>query len=98
MKTKDPLDRLLKSAASAPAPAIGSAAFGLEARVMGAWRTNMETGVTETFFVWVQRAAICACLLALMSLAWNYSDLAGNHGGGEELTVADAAMSLGVEP
>jgi hypothetical protein len=94
----DPLDRLLKSAARAPRPETGAARFALEARVLGAWRATAQTDNSDFLLAWLRRAAICACVLALASLAWNFSVLAGNRTGGDELAVADATMRTGVEP
>ena len=48
--------------------------------------------------VWLRRATIFACALALMTLALNYRELTGPGPTGDELAVADAAMSVGVEP
>jgi hypothetical protein len=93
----DPLDRLLKSAARAPRPETGAARFALEARVLGNWRAA-QTDNTDFLLAWLRRAAICACVLALVSLAWNYGALAGNRARGDELAVADATMRTGVEP
>jgi hypothetical protein len=94
----DPLDRLLKSAARAPRAETGAARFALEARVLGGWRAMAQTDNSDFLLAWLRRAAICACVLALASLAWNYSGLAGSRTGGDELAVADATMRTGVEP
>jgi hypothetical protein len=93
----DPLDRLLKSAARAPRAETGAARFALEARVLGGWRAA-QTDSTDFLLAWLRRAAICACVVALASLAWNYSVPAGSRNGGDELSVADATMRTGVEP
>ncbi len=98
MKTKDPLERLLQAAARAPKGAADTASFALEARVMATWRGARRAGNGETFVVWLRRATICACLLALMTLVWNYHELTGAAKPGDELAVADAAMRVGVEP
>jgi hypothetical protein len=94
----DPLDRLLKSAARAPRPETGAARFALEARVLAGWRASEPADNGDYLIAWLRRAAICACVLAVASLAWNYSVLAGGHTGGGELAVADATMRTGVEP
>jgi hypothetical protein len=98
MKTREPLARLLRAAAGAPRSAADTGSFALEARVMAAWRGARRGGTGETYVVWLRRATICACLLALMSLVWNYGGLAGPGPAGDELAVADAAMRVGVEP
>jgi hypothetical protein len=94
----DPLTRLLKSAARAPKTETGAARFALEARVLAGWRASARNENGDYVIAWLRRAAICACVLALVSLAWNYRALAGNHAGGDELAVADATMKTGVEP
>lgn len=94
----DPLIRLLKSAARAPRAETGAARFALEARVLAGWRAARRTENGDYVVAWLRRAAICAGVLALISLAWNYRALAGNHKGGDELAVADATMRTGVEP
>jgi hypothetical protein len=93
----DPLDRLLRSAAHAPRTETNPPPFALEARVLGEWRfTPADDG--GYLLAWLRRAAICACLVALASLAWNYSVLAGDRTRGDELAVADATMTTGVDP
>ena len=93
----DPLDRLLKSAARAPRPETGAARFTLEARVLGNWRVE-QTDNADFLLAWLRRAALCACVLALVSLAWNFGVQAGSRTRGDELSVADATMRTGVEP
>jgi hypothetical protein len=92
------LERLLRAAARAPKPGTGAARFTLEARVMGGWRALAPNGNgnAEALLAWLRRMAIGACLLALVSLAWNRHELAG--GRGDELAAADSAMRMGVEP
>ena len=91
----DQLDRLFKAAARARASESRAATFTLEARVLASWRATRADG-GEVLLTWLRRAAICAGVLALASLAWNYHDL--TRAGGDELAVADAAMRTGVEP
>ena len=98
MKMRDPLERLLRAAARSPRNTADERSFALEARVMAAWRGARRAGTGETYVVWLRRATICACVLALMTLAWNYQELAGAKPPGDELAVADAAMRVGVEP
>ena len=98
MKTKDPLERLLRAAARAPRGAADTTSFAVEARVMAAWRGTRRAGSGDTYLVWLRRATICACVLALMTLAFNYREFTGPGKSGDELAVADAAMRVGVEP
>ena len=95
---RDPLERLFRSAARAPKRPLAEAGFPLEARVMSAWRGAAQSGSREAFIVLLRRAAICAGILAVASLAWNFSELAGHRLDGDELAVVDAAMRVGVEP
>ena len=88
------LDRLLKAAAAAPRPLSG-AAFVLEARVLAGWRALQPEEDGQFLVAWFRRAALCGCLLAVASLAWNYHERT-NLGGA--FAVADSAMHMGVEP
>ena len=97
-RVDEQLKRLLKAAAGAPTPAAGAAVFALEARVLGGWRglqTQAESG--EFLVAAFRRAAICGCILALASVAWNYHDHGRANGGGT-LAVADSVMQMEVEP
>lgn len=94
----DPLDRLLKSAASAPRTRPAEAGFALEARVLAGWRAAARSENNEFLVAWFRRAALCALALAIVSLAWNYRALAGSDRGYDELAVADATMRAGVGP
>ena len=89
------LNRLLKAAAKAPRAATAEAPFGMETRVLAGWRASMQSDAGDFLLIWFRRAALCACVLTLAGLVWNYGD-AASPGGAEQ--VADAAMSAGVEP
>ena len=89
------LDRLMKAGARAPRSASSGAIFGLETRVLARWRASLRNENGEFFVLWFRRAAICASILALASLAWNYHNF--NQRSSAEL-VADSAMSMGIEP
>lgn len=88
------LDRLLKAAARAPRPVAG-AVFGLETRVLAHWRAALRNEGGEFLVTWFRRATICAVILAVASVAWNYHDAGGRSSA--EL-VADSAMGIGMEP
>jgi hypothetical protein len=90
------LNRLLQAASRAPKPQAGGARFTLEARVLGQWRASLSNEGGDFLLSWFRRAAIGACVLALVSLAWNYSALTGSTG--DELAAADSAMRIGVAP
>jgi len=94
----DPLGRLLRSAARAPRPEPAEAPFATEARCLAVWRSAERPDSSDYLVAWLRRAAICACVVAVASLAWNYRVLAGSRTGGGELAVADATMRTGVEP
>lgn len=91
----DPLNRLLKAAAAAPRPGAGAARFILEARVLGSWRMPSSAETGEMLLVWMRRAVIAACVLALATLAWDYGQFTDRSG--DEFAVADLAMRMGVE-
>jgi hypothetical protein len=95
---KDPLGRLLRSAARAPRPEPAEAPFATEARCLAAWRSAEQADNSDYLVAWLRRAAICAGGVALACLALNYRALAGSHTGADELAVADATMRTGVEP
>jgi hypothetical protein len=90
------LDRLMKAAAGAPRTETGAALFALEARVLADWRMAGRGENGEALLAWLRRAAIAACLLALVSLAWDFNHLRNNTG--DELAAADSAMRMGIEP
>jgi hypothetical protein len=97
MKPEDEqLNRLMKAAARMEKPATGDAAFGLEGRVLAHWRGALQNESGGEFLVaWFRRATICAAILAVASLAWNYHSISDRSS--VEL-VADSAMGIGVEP
>lgn len=89
------LNRLMKAAAQAPKPLPSGAAFGLETRVLAHWRSSLQTESGDFLVMWFRRAALCAGILAVASLAWNHHNLGPRSS--VEL-VADSDMSMGVEP
>lgn len=89
------LNRLLKAAAAAPAKSPEAAGFALETRVLGAWRGTARADNGEFLVSWFRRAAICGCVLAVASLAWNHH--ARTHAGAESV-IAASALGMGVEP
>ncbi len=89
------IDRLLKAASRAPKAAAGDPPFGMETRVLAHWRASLGTDAADFLVIWFRRATICAGILAILSLAWNYHNIS-EHSSAE--LVADSAMSMGVEP
>ena len=92
----DPLSRLLKAAARVPKPAPEEPSFALETRVMRHWRAGLQAETGDIAVAWFRRMAIGACVLALASVAWNYQSLASSGGGGDELSIADSAVTMGI--
>jgi hypothetical protein len=90
------LDRLLKAAADAPAKPQPEESFPLEARVLRAWLGSARADNGEFLVAWFRRAALCGCVLAVASLAWNYHPRT-NHAGAESVIDA-SALGMGVEP
>ncbi|MDB6064456.1 MAG: hypothetical protein JWR26_664 [Pedosphaera sp.] len=90
------LNRLFKAASGAPKAQSGAATFTLETRVMADWRAKLSEEGGDFLLAWFRRAAICACLLAVASLAWNYQQL--TNGGSEDWSGSESAMRIGVEP
>jgi hypothetical protein len=89
------LNRLMKAAAQVSKPASSGVMFGLETRVLAHWRNSLQAESGEFLVMWFRRAAVCAGILAVASLAWNYHNL-GPRSSVE--IVADSDMSMGVEP
>ena len=90
----DQLNRLIKSARRSTPSASETPPFALEARIIGGWRAGSGPEAGDFWVAWFRRAAIGACVLALVSLAWNRHELA--FGVGDELAMADAAVRTGV--
>jgi hypothetical protein len=92
------LESLLQSAARAPRPSPAEPSFALEARVLGYWR-RLPTGagdVAQILVPLLRRAALCACLLMLLSLAFGYGAL--RTGENDEVTLANSAVDLTLIP
>lgn len=93
------LNRLFKAASQAPKPGAEEPPFGLETRVMAEWRASLRSENGDFFVAWFRKAAIGACLLAVVSLAWNFHDLtSGEKGISDELAIADSSMQQGMYP
>ena len=93
------LNRLLKAASQAPKPGAEAASFALETRVMADWRASLQPENGDFFVGLFRRAAMGACVLAVISLAWNYHNLTnGEKGISEELAIADSSMQWGLNP
>ncbi len=93
---EDQLDRLLKAAAQAPKVETRAAMFALESRVIGALRASSRADSGEMIVALCRRAAVFACCLALVSLAWNYRELKAHSG--DELAASETTMRIGINP
>ena len=81
----DPLGRLLKSAGQAPRPENSEPPYGLEARVLAAWRAEVVPDGAAALVLWFRRALALAVVLVLLSLIW---------GVGQTLTAPNDALSM----
>lgn len=92
------LEHLLKSAARARRPLPEQVPFALEARVLAQWRRgSAAAGEAAQFFLpLLRRAALCACLLMLLSIAFSYRALLS--GDNDEVALANSAIDLSVLP
>jgi hypothetical protein len=88
------LERLLKSAARAPQTLSEEAPFAMQSKVLAHWR-GVPAGAgdfAQFLLPLLRRAALCACLLMLVSIAFSYRALI--TGENEEVIIANAAMDL----
>lgn len=93
------LNRLFKAASQAPKPEAEAAPFGLETRVMADWRASLQPESGDFFVALFRRAAMGACMLAVVSLAWNYHNLTnGEKSISDELAIADSSLQRGLNP
>lgn len=92
------LEDLLQAAARAPRNPPQPAPLALESRVMACWRrgTSGAADITHTLLPLLRRAAFCACLLMLLSIAFSYRTIL--NGDAEEVMIANSAVDLTVLP
>ena len=88
------LEQLLKAAARAPKTPTGDAPFAMQAKVLAQWRSaGTGAGDLGQFLLPLfRRAAICACLLMLVSIAFSYRAIVS--GDDDEVLIANAAVDL----
>ena len=92
------LERLLKSASRTPRPAAPEASFALQTRVLAHWR-SLPAGTGDlgnVLLPLLRRAALCACLLMLVSLAFSYRGITIPED--EAATLANSALDLSLLP
>jgi hypothetical protein len=92
------LERLLKSALRAPRALPVGTPFAVEAKVLAHWR-DLPGGAmdfAQILLPLLRRAALCACLLMLLSIAFSYRTIL--IGENDEVTLANAAVDLTLLP
>ena len=96
--TNQQLERLLKSAARASRPLPDEIPFATQARVLAHWR-RLPSGagdLAQMLLPLFRRAALCACLLMLLSIAFSYRTILSAEN--EEVILANAAVDLTLLP
>lgn len=88
----DQLDRLFKAAAQTRKAGLEAAPFVIETRVIAGWRAGLAAEGRDLLLAWFRRATVCACVLMLLSLAWNYRQ--ATTGPSDDLAQADSAMRM----
>ena len=92
----DPLERLLKAAASAPQELPAEVPYGLEQRILAGWHSlaaHDETSGLLPVFRW---AFVCALLAILLSFVFNYRFL--SQPTPNEFSIADSVIKLSLLP
>ncbi len=92
------LNQLLKSAARASLPLPVEAPFAVQAKVLAHWRRwpADSSDLAHAFLPLIRRAAVCACILMLLSLAFTYRTLSNPES--EEVIIANSAVDLTLLP
>ena len=99
MKSPDQnLDRLLESAARAPRLLPRRAPFAVESRLLAHWRRLPleKADLAQMLLPVLRRAALCACLLMLASIALSYRTIL--NGDDDIVTIANSAMDSALLP
>jgi hypothetical protein len=91
----DPLDRLLRAASGNPGEAIAAPAFGLETRVLAAWRSSRTVSVWDTA-VLVRGLAVAGLVMALSILPALNEKSANSDT--ENLQLADSSVQTDWSP
>ena len=92
------LDRLLRSASRALRPLPAEAPFSVQSRVLAHWRI-LPAGAVDfgcILLPLLRRAALCACLLMLLSIAFSYHVIIA--GEDEAVMLANSAVDLTLLP
>lgn len=87
-----PIDRLLRSAATAPAEAIPAMPFGFDTRVLAQWRATWPND-SATVIHLLRRVMFLALALIVLASAGAYRELQqGDEPFGDEHAIADSAI------
>jgi hypothetical protein len=92
------LEQLLNSAARAPRNLPRETPFRVEAKVLAQWRSRPGGAGEVAHFLLplLRRAALCACLLMLVSIAFSYRAI--TNGENDEAAIANSAVDLTLLP
>jgi len=88
----DQLNRLFMAAARARMPGVKAVPLVFETRAFAGRTGGRAVEGRDFLLAWFRRATVCACLLMLLSLAWNYRQ--ATTGTSDELSQADSAMRM----
>ena len=100
MNSSDPqLERLLRAAGRAPSALPQEAPFSIHTRVLAHWRALPGAAgeyFAHTLLPLLRQAALCACLLMLLSIAFSYRAII--TGEDEAVRLANSAVDLTLLP
>jgi len=96
--TNRTLARLLKSASRVCRPLPKRAPFAVESRIVAQWRALAAAPGDVMHFLLpsLRRAALCACLLMLISMVFGYRAIL--NGENDETAIANSALDLSLLP
>jgi hypothetical protein len=92
------LQRLVRSAARAPRPLPEGAPLAVESKVLACWRRLPFEAVDRAQLVLplLRRAAVCACVLMLVSIALSYGAII--NADDEVVMIANSVVDLTLLP
>jgi len=90
------LQRLLQAAARAPRHLPDEAPLALQSKVLAHWRCGAADLPHLLVLPMLRRAAFCACLVMLLSLAFSYSAILNPEN--DEAIMANSAVDLTLLP
>ena len=90
--------RLLDGAARAPRPTACEVPLTVQYKVLAHWRglAAAPGDIAHLLFPLLRRAALCACLLMLLSIVFGYHAILS--GDVDEMTLANSAVDLTLLP